>query len=185
MELLCIFLTIAFIIVGSNEQELKQPPEEYFLNDVTISLERTACFGTCPDYSLMIRGDGSVIYEGRQFVKIKGQEKKQISTDDVVKLLRKFYEIDFFSFNAEYKEERDISVKPDGRIQEVTMMVTDQPTTHVHLRIDYYQKSVEDYYNAPDSLRQLEKMIDDVSGATNWVGNSTLFEWLGNSTIFE
>src|ERR1700722_3454969 len=110
MKLLCIFLTITFIIVGSNQEELTQPPKEYFLNNVTISLERTRCFGMCPAYSLMIQGDGSVIYEGRQFVKITGQKKNQISTDDVVKLLRKFYEIDFFSFKDEYKGNRDISV---------------------------------------------------------------------------
>jgi hypothetical protein len=37
-----------------------------------------------------------VIYKGDQFVKIKGQKKKQIPANNVVKLLRKFYEIDFF-----------------------------------------------------------------------------------------
>ncbi|MBC2663655.1 energy transducer TonB [Novosphingobium flavum] len=28
--------------------------------DVEITLERTACFGTCPDYQVTIRGDGKV-----------------------------------------------------------------------------------------------------------------------------
>jgi hypothetical protein len=54
MNLLHIFLTTAFIIVGSNQLTLTQPPKEYFLKNVTISLGRTSYEGSCPVYSLMI-----------------------------------------------------------------------------------------------------------------------------------
>jgi hypothetical protein len=117
-----------------------------------------------------------VIYKGDQFVKIKGQKKKQIPANNVVKLLRKFYEIDFFSLKNEYIDGRRILVKPNGRIQEFITTVDDLPATYVHLRINNYQKSVKGYYGAPDSLRQLAKLIDDVSGVANWVGNSTAFQ---------
>lgn len=40
-----------------------------------ITLERTSCFGTCPDYKVTLRRDGTIIYEGRRFVQMMGTYK--------------------------------------------------------------------------------------------------------------
>jgi Domain of unknown function (DUF6438) len=38
----------------------------------SIKLERTACLGTCPIYSVTIFSDGRLEYKGEMFVKAKG-----------------------------------------------------------------------------------------------------------------
>ena len=40
-----------------------------------VTLERTSCFGTCPDYKVTLRRDGTIIYEGRRFVQMMGTYK--------------------------------------------------------------------------------------------------------------
>ena len=56
-------------------------------DDVIITLERTACFGTCPVYTLTMNGDGTVIYEGKDFVKTKGRVEATISQDQIEQLI--------------------------------------------------------------------------------------------------
>ena len=40
-----------------------------------VTLERTSCFGTCPDYKVTLRRDGTIIDEGRRFVQMMGTYK--------------------------------------------------------------------------------------------------------------
>jgi len=43
-----------------------------------ITLERTSCFGTCPVYKVSVRRDGSVAYDGKQFVRVTGHRTHKI-----------------------------------------------------------------------------------------------------------
>ena len=45
------------------------------LKTVTIQLERTGCYGTCPGYSVTIHGDGRVEYNGKSHVKEIGTQE--------------------------------------------------------------------------------------------------------------
>ena len=40
-----------------------------------VTLERTSCFETCPDYKVTLQRDGTIIYEGRRFVQMMGTYK--------------------------------------------------------------------------------------------------------------
>ena len=70
--------------------------------DMVITLERTPCHGFCPVYKLTIRGDGTVVYEGKDYVNTKGKEETTISQDKIDKLVQEFKRIDYFSLNDEY-----------------------------------------------------------------------------------
>lgn len=37
-----------------------------------VTLERTACYGTCPMYKVTLKSDGTIIYEGQRFVETLG-----------------------------------------------------------------------------------------------------------------
>jgi len=56
--------------------EISMPTD---LTELIITLERTRCLGTCPVYKLTISGDGTVVYEGKDFVKVKGMKKSRVS----------------------------------------------------------------------------------------------------------
>ncbi len=51
-----------------------------------ITLERGACYGMCPVYSLTIYGNGKVVYKGDMFVKVAGKIVFGISEEKVKNL---------------------------------------------------------------------------------------------------
>lgn len=85
---------IAFVVAFSLAPFPYSGSGEY--EDVTITLERTVCFGACPDYTVTIHGDGTVVYEGRNFVAVEGVQTAHISEEKVQKLVDEFYLIGFF-----------------------------------------------------------------------------------------
>ena len=62
--------------------------------------QRTACFGTCTVYTLAIKNDGSVVYEGKEFVKVKGRAEATISKEKIGELISEFWKIDYFSLQV-------------------------------------------------------------------------------------
>jgi hypothetical protein len=84
-----------------------------------ITLRRTACFGTCPVYSLEIYEDGRLHYQGDQFVGTIGPREAQISSDDVKVLVADFFKIDYLHLKDIYETHQN----PDGnrdRIERTT-----------------------------------------------------------------
>ena len=72
------------------------------LNGLRIKLVRTSCFGFCPDYSVEILGDGTVIYQGNSFVKAKGTHRGRVSITAVRQLANLFVSADYFSLGPVY-----------------------------------------------------------------------------------
>lgn len=123
---------------------------------VEIQLERTPCYGFCPDYTVTIHGDGHVLYEGRRFVNVRGEQTAQISPADVRALLVRFDAIGFDDLQNEYRAH-----------------VTDLPTTTITLTRNGRSKSVLDYGGAgagmPEAVRALQTEIDRLAGTARWV----------------
>ena len=62
-----------------------------------ITLDRTFCYGTCPDYTVEIHGDGTVLYTGRDYVAITGKHRIHIPQDSIHALFEKFEAARFFA----------------------------------------------------------------------------------------
>jgi hypothetical protein len=67
-----------------------------------IVLERTPCFGTCPQYTLTIASDGSMIYEGKRFTNMTGMWTANISPVQVDSLFKLVHKADLSQYQAEY-----------------------------------------------------------------------------------
>lgn len=119
---------------------------------VTITLERTPCFGTCPAYTVRIMSDGRVEYEGRRFVRVVGKATATIPLESVQELVRQFDRIGYFELKDKY-----------------TAMITDLPTTTTSIRKGARFKQIVDYYGAPPALKDLERRIDEAAGSVRWV----------------
>ena len=130
-------------------------------DDFAIKLERTSCFGPCPVYSVTIDGKGNVTYEGKKFVRVPGRQSDQIPVSRVAELAATVERIRFFDLNDEYRVIRNA----DG----TTTMVTDLPTTFVTVTRGGQTKSIEDYVGAPESLKELEKQIDETARTKRWI----------------
>jgi len=130
---------------------------------ISICLERTGCFGLCPSYVLTILGDGRVTFEGRQYVKKKGLHKKKIAPATLMPIFKKIEEIGFWQLEDSYRSKKN----PDGS----TSTIFDLPTKYVTVKSSGNSKRIEDYFGTPPGLRELEKLIDEVAGVSEWVGD--------------
>jgi hypothetical protein len=123
---------------------------------VRITLERSVCFGFCPDYSVTITGDGEVRYEGRRFVNVGGRQTAMIPAADVDRLLARFDAIGFDTLRDEYRAH-----------------VTDLPTYVITLERNGRSKRVLDYGGVsagmPEAVRDLQDEIDSVANTARWV----------------
>lgn len=121
--------------------------EKFSATDPVIIMERTVCYGTCPSYVIVIRGDGKVIYVGRKFVEQEGTYERIIPLSLVDSLLSEFEKADFLTLQSEY-----------------TGNVSDLPTITTTIKWGRSEKKVIDYYGGPEKLKALEKRIDAVAG---------------------
>ena len=125
-------------------------------NDLVITLERTPCHGFCPVYKLTIDGDGTVVYEGKDFVSTKNREETAISQDKIDQLVQEFKIIDYFSLNDEY----------------TTRTITDAPSVITSIILDGKTKTIEHYhgdFSAPEELTELEDRIDEIVNSEQWI----------------
>jgi hypothetical protein len=126
------------------------------IQNVEITLSRSACFGHCPAYTVSIRGDGSVTYEGGAYVNVTGRQTARISQAEVQRLVARFDEIGFNNLRDEYRAG-----------------VTDVPTYIVSIERNGRRKQVVDYFGLdvgmPRAVRELQDEIDRVAGTDRWV----------------
>ena len=131
-------------------------PSTSDLKEVVITLERTACHGTCPVYALTIYGSGTAIYEGKDFVKTKGRAEITISEEKIRQLVSEFEKVDYFSLNDSYVER----------------VITDAPSATTSITIGGKTKTIKHYHgdlNAPKQLTELESRIDEIIDSAQWI----------------
>lgn len=123
---------------------------------VMITLERSPCFGFCPDYTVTINESGAVTYVGRRFVAVTGEQQATISRAEVQRLVAEFDRVNFYALRDEYRA-----------------AVTDLPTYTVTISRGAQRKRVVDYggtgVGMPESIRALQDEIDRTAGTARWV----------------
>jgi cellulose synthase/poly-beta-1,6-N-acetylglucosamine synthase-like glycosyltransferase len=129
-----------------------------------ITLERTTCFGTCPAYKVSIFGDGLVLFEGKEFVKTKGDADGRITKDELQQLVREFEKIDYLKLYDRYGD--DEKTCPESW--------TDYPSAITSLNSNGKQKTVHHYLGCRgltilDQLTALENKIDEVVNTKRWI----------------
>lgn len=145
-------LTVGIVFVVLFSMFVFPPDFSGDLEDIMISLERTPCFGFCPDYTVTVFGNGTVVYEGRNFVAVEGMQRGQISQEDVRELVDEFYDARFFNMRDRYEQS-----------------VTDLPSQTTSITIDGKTKSVYRYGFEPERLAMLEDKIDEIAQTEKWV----------------
>ena len=133
-------------------------------SDTLVTLERTTCFGTCPEYKITISAAGEVVFEGRRFVQKMGTAKSSISPEALRELLARFEKIDYFSLRDRY------AGPGDGCKQRAT----DFPTVITSIKTDGRSKSVRHYHGCWGvevlvELKKVEQAIDDAVNSAQWI----------------
>ena len=130
-------------------------------SNVSITLRRSGCFGTCPAYQVSVSTEG-IVFEGRGFVVADGRHTDTVDPRAVRELAKKFVAADFYSMRDEYRAG-----------------VTDNPTYTLSISIDDHAKQVVDYVGPwvgmPEVISELEDDVDAFAHTERWIeGGSEL-----------
>src|SRR5574341_1232122 len=145
----CALIILSLLLAACGGTSQATPTPDYAA--VVITLERTACFGSCPIYKLTIYGGGRVEYEGERFVAVTGKQTSTISAGQVEELVKAFDAANYFSLKDEY-----------------AVQATDLPTTITSISLNGRTEMVSNYggcwldlpERAPQALCDLEQRID-------------------------
>jgi hypothetical protein len=122
-----------------------------------VRLERTACFGTCPIYSVTVRADGRVVFVGKRFVAATGVRRARLSKAKVSELRKAFSRARVFRLRDRYDD----------------MTVSDLPSALLTVRLGERTKHVYHYLGdstAPKRLGRLECLVDRIARTSRWIG---------------
>lgn len=144
------------------EDELPQqvlPLPEAPLESVRLRLQRQACEGMCPVYSVEINGDGSVIYKGSDYVDVQGEHRYQVPQTDVAGLVEKLKTNGVWSLRRQY-----------------SARAPDAPTVVLTMRIGSAEHSLVDRLGTvvgmPAAVDDFEDEIDRVARTSMWIALS-------------
>ena len=129
-----------------------------------VELARSACYGSCPVYSLVINADGTVVYWGEAHVRLHGQGTKKGPPQAVSELVRDSLAAGFLTWNDRYDSE-----------------ATDMASAQTTIVAGEIAKTIRDYgpederlYGSQAEVRRklaaIEKRIDTVAQSAEWVG---------------
>lgn len=107
-----------------------------------ITLETTACRGTCPVQVLTVFSDGLAVYEGRQHTEWTGTYERRLSKKEMLALVKQFRDARFFGFKDSYQEK-----------------ITDLPTTYLTFKDNSRIKTILDYFGTPVEIKKLEQAV--------------------------
>jgi ankyrin repeat protein len=141
-----------------------RPPTLNPDSKILITLERTACMGSCPAYKVDLSVNG-VVFDGYFNVAAPGRHALGIDPAQVRALAQKFVNGDFYSMEPKYE-----------------YGVTDNPTFTLSIDIDGHRKKVVDYVGdemgMPEVISDLEEAVDSLAGTDRWIQGDGLMETL-------
>jgi Domain of unknown function (DUF6438) len=127
--------------------------EEYGAQITSISLERGACFGSCPIYKVTLRSDGTATYDGERFVDRIGEYQAQIDLNDYSRLAGFVERAGFLEWNDEYVNEN----------------ITDLPNYYLTVVADGATKTVHQYgVDEPPDFWVIAALVDFLADRTDW-----------------
>ncbi len=144
MKNILTFLVVAVLFTACDPYQ--------FDETASILLKKDPCFGVCPVYSFKVDGKGNATFSGVRNVSKIGSWKRQLTPAATNELFKAFEASNFDQFQDQY-----------------TAQVTDLPTTWVTFKTAVFEKTIKDYYGAPEALKNLEKMVEVIAEEdTEW-----------------
>ncbi|MGI8893964.1 MAG: DUF6438 domain-containing protein [Bacteroidia bacterium] len=130
------------------------PPPQITLEPLDVpdslvaSIQRTACYGTCPVYTFKIYKSGFAEYEGVHFVDSVGKFRTWVPQQRMQQLKEMVSEVNYFSFRDDY----------------INPYIADLPSTITIIQMDGRLKRVlNGHEDTPEGLVILERFIEGIA----------------------
>jgi hypothetical protein len=121
-----------------------------------IGIERTACHGTCPIYTFILKADGTVRYVGEEHSRRRGTHTGQISTWQFNRLAE-------FAIDAGYMNLDSVYDLPT---------IADFHTTYTTVVVGNKRKLIKNYGDlGPTKLWAFQQAIDSLIAEVLWDGD--------------
>ncbi len=134
----------------------------------SFTLVRAPCDDFCPGYTVSISSDGTVVFDGREWVTWQGLATKQVPVARLAPLLQKLRDINFWQIDG----------KGDGRVMlpNGTVTLTLPPNRPVY-SVTVFQgdksKQVQGITGGRYAEGDLPELIDQVADIADWIERST------------
>ena len=139
-------ILLGLIILGlsscSTCRYTAQPKEK----TTAFEMQKTPCFGQCPVYNLFVFTDGTVLYEGLNFVEKKGLYTNVLSKKEYAQLCKTFHKARWNKLDSTYTSE-----------------LPDLASTTITLYTKKGSKTVMGRDNIPEAFKQVEKVFTDIA----------------------
>jgi hypothetical protein len=126
------------------------------LDKVRIALDRSSCFGTCPDYRVELFGDGRAEFMGNAFTVVRGPHKFSVDPAKVASLVERLSNSDVWSARSEYRAP-----------------ITDSATYTLRIQLGKEVHVIEDYVGAwvgmPAAIDEFEDAVDEAAGSRDFI----------------
>lgn len=144
--------------------------------DLDVTMERTACFGHCPEYAVEIEHDGTVVWHGIANVTMLGTARARITRAQLRRLAREVDSVRFFEL-----DENGQLPEPPRCVQSAGTMsctfrgrvvgCTDTSHAVITVRRGGKAHTVDDAHcEGRTVLTGLEEMVDRMVGAKERIG---------------
>lgn len=129
-------------------------------DDLDVLVQRSSCFGPCPVYSMVVRGNGSVRFVGQRYTEVVGGIDGTLTDDQL------------FLIASELDRSNFLSYQPiDGCLQ----LATDHPSVTLWVKWRGKERKVERYLGCkkeePDPVPTLSRRIDEIVNTNQWIGD--------------
>ena len=121
---------------------------------IVVSIQRTYCYGKCPEYTAEFYSDGQVLYKGQRNVERRGDWEAQVDTATYQKIIDRAIQINYFKLKKKYPSYGPI--------------MNDFPTTVTYVRDGENDVIIRNRHGSPVSLQRFERYIDTVLDALKW-----------------
>lgn len=91
-------------------------PRAYPLSSVSLHISHRCTSDDCPDYSLILRGDGSGKYEGRKNVVLRGSRTLTIGRSEFIRILGGVYDSGILEYQIPGDKRDSITVDSNGNV---------------------------------------------------------------------
>ncbi len=121
--------------------------------DVTqvLTLSKTACFGTCPVFTLKIYSNGLAVLDGKKNLKHIGLSEMMLDSDHLSALMKTCDDAQLFSLNDSYQER-----------------VMDLPTTTLTYTHDGETKKISGNMSFPKGFKAVVQDCMDILDHDGW-----------------
>lgn len=145
MYKLGIIILVAFALGCSSKKAL-------IGEDLSISMAKGACFGSCPVYDIKVDHTGKAIYNGERFTSKVGKHSLQLTKAEFESLVTAFEAADLSKYKDMYESE-----------------IADLPTIKIGYTNNGKSKSVKGKHERPEKIKDLQALLEKIVDSDQWI----------------